>query len=137
MQDLSEYMIVSQESLGMSLNESKAIDYIKEYCEKYKILETLKKIYKNTTDWVAKKAVVCGYILYKLITDKNIPVKEKMIAFGAIVYFVSPVDAINDILPGGYTDDIVILEEAIRFLNKHITPELKKEAEDFYKKIRK
>lgn len=100
-----------------------------------KFLTKLKKIAITAKDTVTKTVVVYGYILYKLITGSTMPLKEKMIAFGAITYLITPFDVIGDMLPGGYTDDIVIIEETIRLLSKYITPELKSEAEEFYRKM--
>lgn len=134
MQNISEYL-TQVNNHSTTINEAKAIDYIKSFCEKNGVFDTIKKIAISAKDTVTKTVVVYGYILYKLVTSSSMPLREKMLAFGAIVYLITPFDVIGDMLPGGYTDDIVIIEETIRLLSKYITPELKSEAEEFYSKM--
>lgn len=51
---------------------------------------------------------------------KESPKQTILWAIAAIVYFVSPLDAIPDILPGGYLDDIAF----ITFIVNRIRPNL-------------
>ena len=53
------------------------------------------------------------------------------VVFGALAYFVSPIDAIPDVTPGiGLTDDLGVLIGAIDVVATHITPEVKRQAAD-------
>ncbi|MGI6406091.1 MAG: YkvA family protein [Syntrophaceticus sp.] len=46
--------------------------------------------------------------------DPNVPQEAKYTAIAALLYFVSPIDLISDILPGGYVDDGVVLALAVK-----------------------
>jgi len=61
--------------------------------------------------------------------DTPLPVKATLVA--AIVYFVSPFDAIPDMLPViGFTDDAAVLAIAINLVASHITPVHRQAARD-------
>ena len=50
--------------------------------------------------------------------------------FGALAYFVAPIDAIPDVTPGiGFADDLCVLIGAVSAVAAHITPEVKDQAE--------
>lgn len=44
--------------------------------------------------------------LYVLLKDADIPIWAKVSIVAALTYFISPIDAILDFLPGGYVDDL-------------------------------
>ena len=49
--------------------------------------------------------------------------------FGALAYFISPVDAIPDIIPmAGFTDDLGALAAAIGMVAMYITDDVKAQA---------
>ncbi len=52
--------------------------------------------------------------LWKFIQDPDAPWVGKAIAIGALIYLISPIDAIPDIIPGlGLTDDVGIILAAV------------------------
>ena len=52
--------------------------------------------------------------MYYTWDDDEMPMSAKATIVGALGYFISPVDAVPDILPVvGYTDDLAILVGAI------------------------
>lgn len=52
--------------------------------------------------------------LWKFVQDPNAPWAGKVIAIGALIYLISPIDAIPDIIPGlGLTDDVSIIGLAV------------------------
>lgn len=52
--------------------------------------------------------------LWKFVQDPNAPWGGKAIAIGALIYLVSPIDAIPDVIPVvGLTDDVGIILAAI------------------------
>lgn len=58
---------------------------------------------------------------YYCALDANTPRKVKMVLFGALGYFVLPVDAIPDVLAGfGFTDDATVLATALAVVGSHI-----------------
>ena len=68
-------------------------------------------------------------------TDGATPVHVKAVLFGALAYFVLPLDAIPDFLPGiGLTDDAAVLSAAIATVRRHITEEHRRRAREFLKK---
>jgi len=59
-------------------------------------------------------------LLYRLFKDGRVPVAEKALLVGAIVYVVSPLDLIPDVLPFiGEVDDLYLVAlTVIRLLNR-------------------
>ena len=48
----------------------------------------------------------------------------KAALIGALAYFVLPLDAVPDVLPGvGFTDDAAVLLTALRMVAAHLRPE--------------
>ena len=59
---------------------------------------------------------------YYCATDPETPLKYKAALVSALAYFVLPIDAIPDVIPGvGFTDDWGILAAAITFASNAIT----------------
>ena len=67
--------------------------------------------------------------LYHAFRDNDTPSWAKTVISGALLYFVSPVDAIPDALPGGFTDDLAVLAAAAATVAAHIKPEHKARAQ--------
>ena len=52
--------------------------------------------------------------LWKFVQDSNAPWAGKAIAIGALIYLISPIDAIPDVIPVlGLTDDVSIIGLAV------------------------
>lgn len=67
--------------------------------------------------------------MYYCATDPKTPITARAIAFGALAYFIVPVDAIPDIIPlGGYADDGGAIAAAIAALGPNITEEHRQKA---------
>ena len=76
-----------------------------------------------------KDVVRSGLKLYFAAIGKNTPVWAQGVAFAALAYFISPVDAIPDITPGiGYLDDAGVLATAMVSLRAYITAEVTRQA---------
>jgi len=93
----------------------------------------------NEDDFWSKMTKVIGVVgqevlervlrLYYTATSPNTPRRAKMMAYGALAYFVLPFDVVPDFIFGvGYGDDITILTTTIMALSKHVTPEIKAQA---------
>lgn len=52
--------------------------------------------------------------LWEAMQDPSVPREAKFVAIAALLYFVTPIDLISDILPGGYADDGVVLALAVK-----------------------
>jgi uncharacterized membrane protein YkvA (DUF1232 family) len=61
--------------------------------------------------------------LYRYMRDKSVPWYRKSIVVAALIYFITPIDAIPDFVPlFGYLDDFGIIVAAIKFLGSEIVP---------------
>ncbi|GGC50806.1 YkvA family protein [Chelatococcus reniformis] len=62
-------------------------------------------------------------------TDPATPPRVRMILFGALAYFILPVDAVSDFLPlVGFTDDAAVLALALAAVSNAITPAHRRKA---------
>lgn len=67
--------------------------------------------------------------LYYALQSPATPVWAKAVIVGALGYFISPIDAIPDIIPViGYTDDLGVLIAAIGTVATYITDDIKAKA---------
>ena len=56
------------------------------------------------------------------------PAWAKGVIYGALGYFIFPLDAIPDVVPVvGYADDLGVLTAALAMVAIHITPEIKEQ----------
>ncbi|MEM9220886.1 MAG: YkvA family protein [Pseudomonadota bacterium] len=61
---------------------------------------------------------------YYCAIDPAVPIRVRAVLFGALAYFVAPIDALPDVLIGiGFTDDAAVLMAAMTMVAAHITPE--------------
>lgn len=59
------------------------------------------------------------------------PVWARSVIVGALAYFVLPVDAVPDFVPGiGYTDDLTVLASAVGAVALFINDDVKRKTED-------
>jgi len=70
-----------------------------------------------------KECIKKALTLYYTLIDSDTPVWARTVIVGALGYFISPVDGIPDLLPGGYVDDIGILAAAILTVGAHVKAE--------------
>lgn len=85
----------------------------------------IKKYAKKAGREVIEKALW----LYYAAQNPNTPIWAKTTIYGALAYFVSPVDVIPDITPFvGYTDDIGVLMGAVATVSAYITADVKNKA---------
>jgi uncharacterized membrane protein YkvA (DUF1232 family) len=92
--------------------------------------EKLKNFAKKAGSEVVEKALW----LYYAAQDPATPGWAKTVIYGALAYFIMPLDAIPDITPvAGFTDDLGALAAAVATVAAYITEDVKAKAE---KKIR-
>ena len=78
-----------------------------------------------------KAALEPALKMYYSATDKDTPLWAKTAIYGALGYFISPIDAIPDFLPvAGYTDDIAVLVAAAATVAAYIKEEHVRKARD-------
>lgn len=83
---------------------------------------------------VAKKAgiqvVYLALVLFYTATSDQTPSKKKAIIFGALGYFILPIDLIPDALPiVGFSDDLTALYACIKTVYECITPAIRQQAQ--------
>lgn len=61
--------------------------------------------------------------LYYSLQDDDTPAWARTVIVGALVYFISPADAVPDFLPGGYSDDLATVAGALWVVTRHIKNE--------------
>ena len=75
------------------------------------------------------KVIDLAFQLYYAAHGPDTPIWAKTRIYGALAYFISPIDAIPDIIPVvGYSDDLAVLSLAVATVTAYITPEVKKRA---------
>lgn len=87
---------------------------------------------------IAGKAVVEKALwLYYAAQEKETPAWAKGVIYGAIGYFIFPIDAIPDIIPAvGYADDLGVLAAAIAtvaaYINENVKAKAAKKLRDWF-----
>ena len=85
---------------------------------------------KNYAKIVGCEGIRTALRLYYALDNPDMPKHINGIIWGALGYFVLPVDIIPDILPVvGYTDDLGILAAALGIAALYITSEVKAKAD--------
>jgi uncharacterized membrane protein YkvA (DUF1232 family) len=67
-----------------------------------------------------REVVEMALKLYYCMQDADTPKWAKTVIAGSLLYFVVPVDAVPDMLPGGYVDDFGALSAAVMTVAAHI-----------------
>lgn len=76
---------------------------------------------------VAEKAL----ILYYTLEEPGLPGWARSAIYGALAYFLTPVDATPDYIPGvGFADDLGVLTAALATVAAHVTPEARRRARE-------
>lgn len=131
-------IISLKDSIYQSINESTVnenlIKDINTFIDNSDYLSKIKEISSNIIKKFGKNILLKILNVYYVITEKNVPIKEKLAAISCIIYIISPIDALNDLLPIGYTDDIALLTYVISFLEKYITNNIIEKSENTIKK---
>lgn len=92
--------------------------------------EKIKNFAKSAGEAVLEQALK----LYYCSQDPETPTWAKTTIFAALGYFISPIDAIPDIVPVvGYSDDLGVLVAAAAAIAAHIKDEHTKKAKETLK----
>jgi len=74
---------------------------------------------------------------YYCALDPQTPARVRAVLFGAIAYFLAPVDSIPDIaLLLGFSDDAMVIAAVITVLGRHIRPEHRARAQQALETLR-
>lgn len=75
------------------------------------------------------KVIYLALVLYYVLKSPSVSKGDKGKIWGALGYFILPIDLIPDFLPvAGYTDDLAALAWAFYSVAKNVTPEIKEQA---------
>ncbi|WP_245904479.1 YkvA family protein [Billgrantia lactosivorans] len=117
-----------------STNEEKASEEINREISENEKNYSDEGFWKKVTKYAKKageKTLSPAMKLYYSAQDPDTPTWAKTTMYGALGYFISPVDAIPDLTPVlGYTDDIGILVGAIGVVAAHIKDEHAEKAKE-------
>ena len=89
--------------------------------------EKIKRTFKRAGREVIKLVLTLLYCMH----DSDTPMWAKATIIGALLYFISPVDAVPDFLPGGYVDDLAVLGAAAVVVAAHIKLEHRARAQEW------
>nr|CAA6816313.1 MAG: Unknown protein [uncultured Thiotrichaceae bacterium] len=67
-----------------------------------------------------REVVEIALKLYYCMKDPDTPKWARTVIGGSLLYFVVPVDAVPDLLPGGYVDDFGALSAVLMAVAAHI-----------------
>ena len=104
-------------SMAIERTKNKAEEYARNPNKARKLLDDAVKKAKRYERNRGPLADVWGYLtaLFRLLRAyirrdyRDIPWSSIVLVIVAIIYFVSPIDLIPDILPGGYIDDAAVI----------------------------
>ena len=105
-----------------------AIEKPEAYQDNYNESSFMDKIFK-----FAKKAglklIYLALLLYYTLSSESLPFKDKALIYGALGYFILPIDLIPDSIPIiGLTDDFTFLKYAYSKIKDNITDESREKA---------
>ncbi|SRR5690606_17025974 len=87
-----------------------------------------KKVTPNARS-IGRSVLEKALYLYYALQNPATPKWARRVIYGALGYFVLPLDAIPDVAPLiGYTDDMAVMAGALATITFYITPEVKAQA---------
>ena len=103
----------------------KDIERYQEHYSEDKFGSRLPKIARKA----GSKLVYAVLLLYYVLRSKTVSNADKAKIYGALGYFLLPLDILPDFIPlAGYTDDLTAVIWALHTVWKNITPEVKAQA---------
>jgi uncharacterized membrane protein YkvA (DUF1232 family) len=69
--------------------------------------------------------------MYFCLLDRHTPLPVKFQLAAALAYFVFPMDAIMDLLPGGYLDDAGVILTTLKLIDHYMTDWHYQQADDW------
>jgi uncharacterized membrane protein YkvA (DUF1232 family) len=94
---------------------------------KYYSPSSFREKLKNYGNKAGIKVVYPALLLYNMLYDPDVSLKNKLYLAGALGYFIFPADVIPDFAPLiGFTDDVTVLFLALSLLKDNITEKHRK-----------
>ena len=111
------------------MNNSKVPQNIESYQSNYSESGLWKKI-KSVAKKAGIKTIYMVLLLHYVLKSPDVPLEDKAKIYGALGYFILPIDLIPDFIPVvGYSDDVAALAFALHAVWKNVTPEIKEQAQ--------
>ena len=124
----TEVREISEEEFLKNVNVS---EYEKKYSEKG-FWSKIKKNVSSVGIVLIRKALQLFYVAQ----SPNCPMKVKAGIYGALGYFIAPLDFIMDIIPFvGYTDDTMAIALALTFAQMYVDDEVNRKVDEKLKSI--
>ncbi len=112
----SEYVNESFEDLKSDFESHEKYEEGKEFVEE-NLWSKVEKVGKKLSFMKDIKA------LYNYMMDSNVPWYRKSIVLGALIYFITPIDSVPDLIPlVGYLDDLGVITAVLKFLGSELIP---------------
>lgn len=113
--------------MGKTKITKKQLDLYKDDYNESDFWDKIKKYGKTA----GAKVVYNALKLYYAAVSKETPAGIKALIYGALGYFIFPVDLVPDVIPVvGFADDLVALTTAIASASAYITPTIKAKAKE-------
>lgn len=101
---------------------------IEKYQKRYNEQDLLAKVGRAARK-AGIKVIYLVLLLYYVLRSPSVKTSDKGKIWGALGYFILPIDLIPDFLPvAGYTDDLAALLWAFYAVAKNVTPEIESQA---------
>lgn len=101
---------------------------IEKYRDRYNEQDLLAKI-TRAAKRAGIKVIYLALLLYYVLKSPKVKLADKGKIWGALGYFILPIDVIPDFIPvAGYTDDLAALMWAFYSVAKNVTPEIEAQA---------
>ena len=111
------------------MSNSKVPQNIESYQSNYSESGLWKKV-KSVAKKAGIKTIYMVLLLHYVLKSPDVPLEDKAKLYGALGYFILPIDLIPDFIPAvGYSDDVAALAFALHAVWKNVTPEIKEQAQ--------
>ena len=111
------------------MSNSKVPQNIESYQSNYSESGLWKKV-KSVAKKAGIKTIYMVLLLHYVLKSPDVPLEDKAKIYGAMGYFILPIDLIPDFNPVvGYSDDVAALAFALHAVWKNVTPEIKEQAQ--------
>ena len=111
------------------MSNSKVPQNIESYQSNYSESGLWKKV-KSVAKKAGIKTIYMVLLLHYVLKSHYVPLEDKAKIYGALGYFILPIDLIPDFIPVvGYSDDVAALAFALHAVWKNVTPEIKEQAQ--------
>jgi uncharacterized membrane protein YkvA (DUF1232 family) len=129
------YVWPSKKNKSKETERNKKLTALFKYVDYYSESELFQKM----AGWGIKVGIEILYyalVLFYVLADEKVSMKNKLIIMGALGYFILPTDLVADFIPVfGFSDDAAFLSFALMSVSHAITPEIKEKAKNKLKEL--